>query len=203
MRTMLAFVFCLLPMAPGRVFAHCDGMDGPVVRAAQQALDAGDVNRVLIWVRTDDEPEIRKAFEDAAAVRKLGAGARELADRYFFETVVRVHRAGEGAPYTGLKPAGRDLGPAIPAADEAVERGSMERLLELLTHSIHAGLEKRFRAAAAKKNFDEGDVPAGREFVKAYVEWMHYVEGVYQAAAGAAHGHSAEPEGSTAHPHEH
>lgn len=203
MRIAFAFVSCLALMAPGPAFAHCDGMDGPVVRAARQALDAGDVNRVLIWVRTDDEPEIRKAFEDALAVRKLGAGAREMADRYFFETVVRVHRAGEGAPYTGLKPAGRDLGPAIPAADSAVERGSMERLLELLTHSIHAGLEKRFRTAAAKKNFDKGDVAAGREFVKAYVEWMHYVEGVYQAAAGAAHGHSAEPEGSTAHPHEH
>ena len=94
------------------VYAHCDGMDGPVVKAAQAALAKGDVNLVLIWVRKNDETEIRQAFERTVNVRKLSPEAKELADTYFFETLVRIHRAGEGAPYTGLKPAGRDLGPA-------------------------------------------------------------------------------------------
>jgi hypothetical protein len=93
---------------------HCDGLDGPVVSLARRALDAGNVNLVLPWVREQDEAEVREAFAHALAVRKLGGEAKDLADRHFFETLVRVHRAGEGAPYTGLKPAGRDLGPAIP-----------------------------------------------------------------------------------------
>lgn len=100
--------------------AHCDGLDGPVVAAARKALASGDPNPVLIWVQPKDEADVRRAFMEAVAVRKLNGQARELADRYFFETLVRVHRAGEGAPYTGLKPAGRDLGPAIPLADKAV-----------------------------------------------------------------------------------
>jgi hypothetical protein len=86
----------------------------------------------LIWVEDKDEAEIRTAFEQTLAVRALSTQARELADR-FFETLVRVHRAGEGEPFTGLKPAGRDLGPAIAAADEAVRVGSVEAVNRLLT----------------------------------------------------------------------
>lgn len=112
--------------------AHCDGMDGPVVKAAQQALAKGDVDFVLIWVRKEDEAEIRRAFERASSVRKPGPEAQELADRYFFETLVRIHRAGEGAPFTGLKPAGRDLGPAIRAADRALQSGDVAPLVDVL-----------------------------------------------------------------------
>jgi hypothetical protein len=98
-------------------FGHCDGLDGPVVTVARKALETGNVNLVLPWVRVEDEGEIRKAFDQARSVRKLGGEARKLADTHFFETLVRIHRAGEGAPFAGLKPAGRDLGPAVPAAD--------------------------------------------------------------------------------------
>jgi hypothetical protein len=73
-------------LAPNRSFAHCDGLDGPVVQAAQQALQTNNVNLVLIWVAKDDEPEIIKAFQKAIAVRKLDPQAKELADLYFFET---------------------------------------------------------------------------------------------------------------------
>src|ERR1051326_7561606 len=108
---------------PNQAIAHCDGLDGPVVKAAQKALESGNVNPVLIWVLKKDEGEIKKAFQKTLAVRKLNPQAKELADMYFFETLVRIHRAGEGEPYTGLKPAGRDLEPAIPAADKAIESG--------------------------------------------------------------------------------
>lgn len=197
------FVFSALLITPGAAVAHCDGMDGPVVKAAHEALETGDVNLVLIWVQKNDEPEIRKSFETTLAVRKLGADARELADRYFFETLVRVHRAGEGAPYTGLKPAGRDLGPAIPAADKTLEDGSADRLLDLLSKSIHHGIEARFKELAAKKKFDKTDVVAGREFVRAYVGFIHYVERVYQASTGPAHGHFPGPGEGGAPQHEH
>lgn len=183
----------LLMTAPAAL-AHCDGVDGPVVKAAEAALAAGDIGRVLMWVQKADEEEVRRAFEKTVAVRKLGPEARELADRYFFETVVRVHRAGEGAPYTGLKPAGRDLGPAIPAADRALERGSVEPVEKLLTGAVLSGVRERFREAA-EANAHAGDgVEAGRRYVRAYVAFIHYVEGLYDAARAKPLGHSPEAE---------
>lgn len=171
---------------------HCDGLDGPVVTLARKALEARNVNLVLPWVRQEDEAEIRAAFEHALAVRELGAKARALADTHFFETLVRVHRAGEGAPYTGLKPAGRDLGPAIPAADRALEDGSVDTVVKLLNDAIREGVHAHFHAAAGRRKFDLNDVRAGRAYVEAYVPYIHYVERLWQAAAGAAHGHHAE-----------
>lgn len=171
---------------------HCDGMDGPVVALARRALEAGNVNPVLPWVREQDEAEIREAFARALAVRKLGGEAKALADWHFFETLVRVHRAGEGAPYTGLKPAGRDLGPAIPAADRALEGGSIDKVEELLNDAIRRGLHEHFHNAVARKDFAPNDVGAGRRYVEAYVPYIHYVERLWEAASGPAHGHHAE-----------
>lgn len=172
--------------------AHCDGLDGPVVGAAQKALQSGDFNRILIWVRPQDEDEIKKAFQETLAMRKLGPQAQAFADRYFFETLVRIHRAGENAPYTGLKPAGRDLGPAIPAADKAIETGSERDLVQLVTEQIREGLSKHLKEVLAKKNFAPDDVAAGREYVEAYVTYIHYVERLYEAAEKPAAGHYEE-----------
>ena len=187
--SLFAIGFVLLLM-PAEVLGHCDGMDGPVVKAAQRALAKGDVNLVLIWVQANDEAEIRKVFAKTIAVRKLNAEARELADLYFFETLVRIHRAGEGAPYTGLKPAGRDLGPAIPAADKAIETGAVEPLLKLITSESTNGIRERFQKATAAKKFNAEDVKAGREYVKAYVEFVHYVEGLHEFVQGSGDEHS-------------
>lgn len=143
--TLAALVVSLSLVQCEPVFGHDDGMDGPVGKAAQKALDAGNVNVVLIWVQKKDEAEVRTAFQKSLAVRKLSPEAQALADRYFFETVVRLHRAGEGAPYTGLKSASRDLGPAIPAADKAIEDGSLEQVQFLLANTIQEGISKRSR----------------------------------------------------------
>ena len=172
---------------PAVALAHCDGIDGPVVKAAQKALEKGNVNLALIWVQEKDEREITAAFRRAIAVRKLSREARELADTYFFETLVRVHRAGEGEPYDGLKPAGRDMGPAIPAADKAIDAGSLEPLLKLFPPGAHVGIRERFDAAAARKNYKKSDVEAGRRYVKAYVEFIHHVEELYGSPGSAAH----------------
>ena len=103
---MIAFALAsaVLLLAPTAASAHCDGLDGPVVTAARKALESGNVNLVLIWVQKNDEAEIASAFQKTLSVRKLNAQVKDLADTYFFETLVRVHRAGEGEPYTGLKP---------------------------------------------------------------------------------------------------
>lgn len=183
---------------PGNALAHCDGLDGPVVKAAQQALAARNVNLVLIWVQKGDEAEIRAAFDQTLAVRGLSPQARALADRYFFETLVRVHRAGEGAPFTGLKPAGRDLGPAIPAADKAIETGSPDAVIKLLVSAAEQGLRHHFEALNNARKFAPSDVEAGRHYVKAYVEFIHYVERLHEAIATTAHGHVT---GAAAAPH--
>jgi hypothetical protein len=174
--------------------AHCDGLDGPVVKAAQNALETNNVNLVLIWVQKENEPELKAAFQQATAVRKLSAESRALADRHLFETLVRLHRAGEGAPYTGLKPAGRDLGPAIPAADRAIESGGTAALETLLVKELRGGLGEAFAHVQAKRNYDANNVAAGREYVKAYVEYIHFVERLHEATIHQAAGHYAETE---------
>ena len=180
---------------------HCDGMDGPVVMLAKKALETGNLNLVLPWVRAEDETEIRHAFDHAISVRKLGPQAREIADTYFFGTLVRVHRAGEGAPFTGLKPAGRDLGPAIPAADHALEDGSVDTVVALVTDAVARGIRERFQSTWSKRRFDPNDVVAGREYVEAYVPYIHFVERLHDIAKESAHGYHHESEESVAHAH--
>jgi len=188
----LTLTFGLTLIAPTQVQAHCDSLDGPVVKAAQRALDTRNAAFALMWVQATDEAEIRAAFERTLTVRALSPQAKELADRFFFETLVRVHRAGEGAPFTGLKPAGRDLGPAIPAADKAIEQGSVESVAKLLTTTMQERLREHFNEVVSTRTFQAGDVAAGRAHVKAYVEFIHYVERVYEAATAVAHGHFDE-----------
>jgi len=205
LRILLGAVIFLsgVSLLPTRVSAHCDGIDGPVVTAAKKALEKRDVNYVLIWVQKKDEADIKKAFEKALSVRNLNSDAKEMADHYFFETLVRIHRAGEGAPFTGLKPAGRDLGPAIPAADKAIESGKLEAVKTLLINSVQSGLEERFKDVSAKKNYQADNVGAGREYVEAYVKFIHYVEGVYQMANHGPAGHHDEDGSAAGHNDDH
>lgn len=195
--TLLGVLLSATTLLPRTAQAHCDTMDGPVVLTAKAALEKKDVTPVLKWVKKDAEAEIKSAFTKTLAVRAKGPEARELADQFFFETLVRVHRAGEGAPFTGLKPAGTDLGPALEEADKALESGSVDKVVKLVTDEAAAGIRRRFAEAREKKAHAEHNVDAGREFVAAYVEYVHYVEGLHQTAEGAgahhAEGHEAAP----------
>lgn len=189
----------LILASASSMFSHCDGLDGPVVQAAQKAIAAGDVNLVLIWVQKRDEDEVRKIFKETLSVRKLGSEARQLADTHFFETLVRLHRAGEGAGFTGLKPAGRDLGPAIPAADKALRNGNPESLITLMTTTLQDRIRDHFNEALTKQKFATDDVDAGRAFVKAYVEYIHCIEALYETATHPTHGHYDDSEKAASH----
>ncbi len=164
--------------------AHCDTLDGPVITTAKSALETEDITPVLKWIKAENESELREAFHQTLAVRKLSPDARELADHYFFETLVRIHRAGEGAPYTGLKPAGSELSPAILAADRALETGSTDELSKLISEATQAGLHARLAHALAAKQHADDSVAAGREYVEAYISFVHYAERLYAAAVG-------------------
>jgi len=182
----------------GPAAAHCDTLDGPVVAAARNALDTGNANLVLVWVQKKDEAEVRDAFHKTLNVRKAGGEARDLADRYFFETLVRVHRAGEGAAYTGLKPAGT-IEPAVAAADKALASGKLQPLGSLFVVRMEKGLHGHFDAVLAKKKYDPNDVEAGRAYSSAYVEFVHYAERLYDAAETLAPEHVQKP--ASAHSH--
>ena len=195
---LLGLLLALPPLAWG----HCDTLDGPVVVDAKAALAKGEIAPVLKWVPAAGEPEVREAFARTLAVRKGGKEAQDLADTWFFETLVRVHRAGEGAPYTGLAPAGATE-PGIAAADRAVAAGSIDELVAAISAHAKAGLAERFERLTAARAHASHNVEAGRAWVAAYVDFIHYVEGLHAAIereSGHAHGGASEP-AIGAHPH--
>lgn len=166
---------------------HCDSMDGPVVRAALKALDSGDVNIILPYVHKEAEAEVLEAFEKVLPLRTHPNAAKELADRYFFETVVRIHRAGEGAAFTGLKPAGLNVGPVIPVAEKAIETGSPDKLVQMLSDTVQAEIKKKFdRVMQLKKRFG-GTVAERREYIEAMLGLQVYSHKLYKCATSELH----------------
>jgi hypothetical protein len=184
-------IVVVLAMLPATALAHCDAADGPVATAAVRALDAKNVNLVLPYAPAEAEAELSAAFTRAVAVRAKDAEAKALADRYFMETAVRLHRAGEKAPYTGLKPAGQDHGPAIAAAERAIETGKVADLVQLVSHEATHGIEHRFHGVAeltaSKSPETHAGVAAARQRVSAELGFVGYIEGLYQATRGTAH----------------
>ncbi len=188
---------------------HCDTLDGPVVKAAKRALETGNVNLILLWVPKSAEEELRKAFEKTIKARKAGKETQEVADFWFFETAVRLHRAGEGMPYTGLKPAGLDEGPVVPRAEEAIKKEDGEEFIDFIVHGLREELQKKFDLVIARKNYDENDVAAAREYVEAYLGLVPWAHGLYDVIKGGSGGEHAEKEGhggpehKPAHEHKH
>lgn len=169
--------------------AHCDSVDGPVAQAALKALDAKNVNLALPYAPDTAEAEIKASFAQSIKVRALGSDAKALADRAFIEAVVRLHRGGEGAPYTGLKPAGTDFGPAIPAAERAIDSGDLSEVRVLLTREMEHGLEARLaqvqKAQSATKEPKTADeIAAARDRIQAEFGFVAYIEGLREAAHG-------------------
>ena len=50
---------------------HCDSLDGPVVTAARQALEADDVDLVLPFVHADGETEVSASRCTATTCSRL------------------------------------------------------------------------------------------------------------------------------------
>ncbi len=167
---------------------HCDSLDGPVVKAARAALETPDVDLVLPYVKADSEAELRAVFDLVVHARKQGDAAREIADRHLFETAVRLHRAGEGEAFTGLKPAGLDVGPVIPVAERAVESGSADALEGALVAEVRHQLHERFHGMQRVKPPPGAGVPAMRAYVEAMLGLQVWAHGVHLALSAAGHG---------------
>lgn len=187
MKPMSVSVAILLILAGPAAFAHCDWINGPVVADARTALAKADVTPALKWVAAADEAEIRRAFDRTMAARAGSAEARDVADQWFFETLVRIHRASEGEQFTGLKGADYTPEAGIEMADHALQANSLGEVEKSLTAAIRSELQKRFSAATEAKKHAEESVEAGRRFVHAYAEFIHFVEGVHRNVPGDGH----------------
>ncbi|MDH4319287.1 MAG: DUF6448 family protein [Desulfobulbaceae bacterium] len=195
--------FMCTSLSPGRVQAHCDTVTGPVAVEAFQALESGDVTPLLKWVPKADEEAIRSAFNKARAVRLKGEDAAELADHYFLETLIRIHRAGEGAPYSGLK-SGDDVDHAVKLADLALKDGDIDNLINILNGAMANGIRQRFKHTREAAKHAGDSVEAGRDYVASYVDFTHYVEGLHGIITGASgHGGGCKIGGGAGKPAEH
>lgn len=168
-------------------------MDGPVVKAARAALGTADVHRVLSYVPKEGEAEVTSAFARAMRARGQGPEASEVADLYFLENVVRVHRAGEGAPYTGLKPAGLDHGPVIPLAERAIETSSPDALVKVLTETVQLEIEEKFHELMDLKQHAEESGDSARAYVGAMLGLQVYAHKIYTCAKAGLHESHEQP----------
>lgn len=190
-------IVLMLVISTGVTLAHCDTMDGPVIKDAQLALNGNNINYALKWIQEADEAELKEAFALTMKVRKLGPDAQALADRYFFDTLVRLHRMGEGVGFTGVKPAGTPIDERILAADKAIEAGNLTPLAGKVPEEMKHELHILFDKVMALKDFDVNDVKAGREYVSAYVSFFKFAEGEVHAHAA---GHTETGAGPSAVP---
>ena len=177
-------VVVLLLLNPNVLFAHCDTMDGPVIKESLTALDKGDVTPLLKWVHKENEAEVKDSFAKAVALRKKGPEEKEVADQYFLNTIVRIHRIGEGASFTGIKPAG-SMEPIEAMTDNSIESGSTDDLISKIDAHLNKEIKGRFDKVMAKKKHMNESVEAGREYVDAYVDYIHYIVRVHSAMVGA------------------
>lgn len=176
-----ALVAAALLFAPAAARAHCDTLDGPVVQDARKALETRDVTPALKWVQKKDEKAVRAAFLKALHEESKGTGS--AGEEAFFATVVKIHRAAEGAPFTGLKPAGT-VEPVIAEADKSLESGAADAVIKMVTDEVAAGIRERHQRAAEAYRHKDESVAKGREFVAAYVDYTHYIEHLHQLATG-------------------
>jgi len=159
---------------------HCDTKDGPVAQAVKNALETENVNHILIWIPESEENELKKVFEKTVKARKLGQEAKEVADEWLLETAVRLHRAGEGVPFTGIKPAGLDEGPVVPKAEKAIDTGDPKEVIHFINQTMEKELQRRFERVYSKKNYDVNNVAAGREYVTAFIDFVVFSHHLYK-----------------------
>jgi len=171
------FILSMLILSTNVTFAHCDTMDGPLIADARKAMGQNNVNYVLKWVSAANESEIRDAFNLVMKVKGLSPEAKELSEKYFFDTLVRIHRAGEGELFTGVKPSGTPIDDKVLAADKSIEIGNLSPLKNMVSKDILQELTKRFKKVMSLKNFDVNNVAAGREYIEAYVQFFKFAEG--------------------------
>lgn len=173
--------FFLLISIPS--YAHCDSYDGPVIKDALRALENNNAELVLKWIAPQQEKEVIDLFDKTY---KLKSGDREvysIVEKHFLETLVRLHRETEGAPFTGLKPAG-SMTPLVEMADRSIEVKSMEEVSKTVTTHLEQVLRERYAEVMELHKTKNNSVEEGRAYVHAYVEYTHTLEALEHVLHG-------------------
>ncbi|HLV39870.1 DUF6448 family protein [Xanthomarina sp.] len=169
---LLTFAFMLASISG---FAHCDSYDGPVIKDALKALDQNNVQLVLKWIEPQQEMEIIPLFDKTYRLKSGDKQVYSIVEKYFLETLVRLHRETEGAPYTGLKPAGSTT-PLVTMADNSIANKDVEGVIKTVTNHLEQVLRERYATVAKLSKTKDNSVVQGREYVHAYVEYTHTLE---------------------------
>ena len=78
---------------------------------------------------------------------------------------------------------------AVKKADAALETGDVSELADRISSHVKAAVEEKFRHALEKKRSADESPEKGREFVEAYIAFVHTVEGIHELVMGGhAHG---------------
>lgn len=183
-------LFAALAMLfPISISAHCDAIDGPVIIDAKKALNNGRIDPVLKWLKPEYVKEINTLFAKTLEVRKMGEAAKEMAEAHFFESLVRLHRAGEGASFTGIKPAGQ-TSRIVQLTDKTIKENNIEDLITKINSHAAKEIRKRFENVMKAKKDAETSPQKGREYVKAYVKYTHFMENLHASInASGTHDH--------------
>ncbi len=185
-------------LMPKKASAHCDTYDGPAATDARKSLETGNINYALKWIFPEGEGELKKVFELSRKVRVLSPEAQELADQYFQESLIRIHRTGEGAPFDGMKPSGVPVDPRVAAADKSLGVGNLSPFEGILPKDEVKALEGKFQRALKLKDYDVNDLDAAREYIEAYVIFFKTAEGEEHE-----HGHGHGEHSHAEHTHQH
>lgn len=173
MRTLLlTFAFMFAGIS---AFAHCDSYDGPVIKDALKALKQNNVELVLKWVEPKYEEEITAKFNQTIKLTGTNKEINKVLETHFLETLVRLHREGEGATYTGLKPAG-SMTPMVAMADHSLDTKNVDGVVKTVTNRLEKLLQERYAKAVELSKTKDVSVKAGREYVEAYVQYTHTLE---------------------------
>lgn len=179
-------IFSLISIQPAS--AHCDSYDGPALIDAAKALETNNVDLILKWINADMEDEVVPLFYKTYSLRNGDKEIYEIVKKYFYETFVRLHRETEGAPFTGLKPAGATAHITV-MSDKALESGDFESLLKALNNHINSQLQSKFDKTLALYKVRDNSIEEGRAYVEAYVDYTHSLEAVHDILSGGGHSH--------------
>ena len=165
-------------------FAHCDSYDGPVVKDALKALKKNNVNLVLKWIDASQEQEIIRLFDKTYKLKTGDKEIYEIVEKHFLETLVRLHRETEGAPFTGLKPAG-SIKNIILLSDKAISEGNVDDLLIKLNKHTENVIKEKYKKLVELDKVKDESTEKGREYVKAYIDYTHTIEGIHDIIDGS------------------
>ena len=181
---LLLSVLFLSFVSPQLASAHCDSYDGPVIKDAMIAFEQQNVEPVLKWVEPKYDEVITEKFNQTLKLQGDNEEVNKILRTHFLETLVRLHREGEGASFTGLKPAG-SMTPMVEMADNSLDKNDIDNVIKKVNNHLGEVLKERFTKAMELSKTKDNSVEEGRAYVDAYVQYTHTLEALEHILHGS------------------